>query len=188
MRRLFAALSAALTAALVLPGVAAAGVSPVYTRVLHAYQANGRIPPCEFTSQQLQSALGGVDTYGQQYYADFIGAIDAALTARAGGACSEHHNGTAPAGVTAGGGGSGRVPGAPALPSSITTPTTSGLPLPAILLIALGAVLGALAAASRWARARGWEPRSAAGWRHGAGEARYRIEGSWLELRERLRR
>jgi hypothetical protein len=131
--------------------------------------------------------LSGVDTYGQQYYADFIAAINAGLTARAGGACSGPHH---PAGAAGGGNGgtSGQIPGAPALPSSITSSTSSGLPLPMLLLIALGALLAAAVAVPRWARTRGREPISAASWRHGAAEARYRIEGAWLELRDRLRR
>lgn len=181
------AVAAGLVAGMLLAGPGrAAGTSALYTRVLHAYQANGRIPPCEFTSPQLESALSGVDTYGQQYYADFIAAINAALTARAGGACSgPHHRARA-----VGGGSrraSGQIPGAPALPSSITASTSSGLPLPMLLLIALGALLAAVVAVPRWARTRGREPISAVGWRHGAAEARYRIEGAWLELKDRLR-
>lgn len=169
------------------PGLAA-GASVLYTRVLHAYQANGRIPPCEFTSPQLSSALSGVDTYGQQYYADFIAAINTALTARAGGACSGSHHHRRPVAGANSAGTPGQIPGEPALPSSITAPTSSGLPLPMLLLIALGALLTAVVAVPSWARARGRELPSATGWRHGAAEVRYRIEGAWLELRDRLRR
>jgi hypothetical protein len=57
-----------------------------------------------------------------------------------------------------------------------------------LLLIALGALLTAVVAVPRWARARGRELPSATGWRHGAAEVRYRIESTWLELRDRLRR
>src|SRR2546430_2339135 len=101
MRRLSLALTAVLLAAVLSagPAVAVGPAESLYTRVLHAYQANGRIPPCEFTSSQLESALSDVDTYGQQYYADFIGAIQAALTARASGACSgKHHRAATPSG------------------------------------------------------------------------------------------
>ena len=59
-----------------------------YQQVLHVYEREGSIPPCQFTSAQLQSALNGVDTYGAQYFADFTQAIQAALTSRAGGSCA----------------------------------------------------------------------------------------------------
>lgn len=187
MRGRFVALIAVLIAAVLPAGPArASGASVLYTRVLHAYQANGRIAPCEFSSPQLESALSSVDTYGQQYYADFIAAIQTALTARASGACSGTHR----TGVSAAGhpGASGQFPGAAALPSSITASTNSGLPLPIVLLVALGALLAALAGLAGWARTRGWAPGWGPSWRHGAGEARYRTEGAWLHFRERLRR
>jgi hypothetical protein len=192
MRRLRLALVGALIATALSAGPALASsagrAGTLYTRVLHAYQANGRIPPCEFTSSQLESALGSVDTYGQQYYADFIAAIQAALTARASGACSARsHLGAVPAGQS-NGGSSERIPGAPALPSSVTAPTGSGLPLPLLLLVVLGSLLAASAALTRWVSARGWVPGWTTTWRHGAAEARYRTAGAWLELRDRLRR
>jgi len=165
----------------------AAGASALYTRVLHAYQAHGRIPPCQFTSPQLESALSSVDTYGQQYYADFIGAIQTALTARASGVCSHGHQHSAAA-STSSRGSSGGTPGAPALPSSVTAPTGSGLPLPILLLAAVAALLAAAASLAYWARLRGWEAAWAASWRHGAGEARFRARGRWDYLVERLRR
>lgn len=191
MRRPFVALIAMLIAAVLQAAPArASGASGLYTRVLHAYQANGRIPPCEFSSPQLESALSSVDTYGQQYYADFIYAIQTALTARASGACSgAHHPGVSAAGnPNRGSGSSGQIPGAPALPASVTASTRSGLPLPMVLLIVLGALLAALAGLAGWARTRGWTPGWAPNWRHGAAEARYRTEGAWLQFRERLRR
>jgi hypothetical protein len=188
MRRLCVVLSALLIATVVDPGLAVAGPSTVYTRVLHAYQTTGRVPPCEFTSPQLASALNSVDTYGQQYYADFIGAIQTALTARASGVCSQTSRHPLGAVAHYGRGSSGQIPGAPALPSSITAPTRSGLPLLPVLLVALGALLAAAAAFSWWARMRGWEPGWATSWRHGAAEARYRARGTWQDLTGKLRR
>lgn len=164
-----------------------AGASALYTRVLHAYQATGRVPPCQFTSPQLASALDQVDTYGQQYYADFIGAITSALDARASGACSGKGQG----GLTTSGrptGSSGQSRGAPVLPLSVTAPTRSGLPLPMVLLLGPGALLLALALLARWGWQRGSQPRWTAILRHGATEARYRTEGMWLALRDRLGR
>jgi hypothetical protein len=188
MRRLLVSLTAAVMAGTLLAGPAGASrASGLYTRVLHAYQANGRVPPCEFTSPQLASALNGMDTYGQQYYADFIAAINAALTARAGGVCSGSHHRS---GIRTGrpsGGTSARIPGG-ALPSSVTAPTSSGLPLPMLLVIVLGALLAAAVAVPRWARVGGRGPLSDTSWRHAASEARYRMAGAWLELRDRLRR
>lgn len=188
MRRLAIALTGALIAALVSVGAAqASSVSGLYTKVLSAYQANGRIPPCEFTSPQLEWTRNHIDTYGQQYFADFIGAIQTALTARASGACSASRTqGVAGAGA-ARGGGSRNPPGTPALPSSVTDSTSSGVPLLMAVLIALGAVLAAMAVLARWARARGVERGWTASRRHGAAEARYRAEGWWLEFRDRLR-
>src|SRR2546421_10854773 len=115
MRRALIVLATGLTGAVLGSGPAlASGASALYTRVLHAYQANGRIPPCEFTSPQLESALSSVDTYGQQYYADFIGAIQTALTARASGACSGAHHHVTGATGRANGASPGLPPGAPA--------------------------------------------------------------------------
>jgi hypothetical protein len=68
------------------------------------------IPPCQFTSVQLEAALKGVDTDGAQYFADFTQAIQAALTSRAAEECS----GSARAGGTsASGGASGSSRAAP---------------------------------------------------------------------------
>lgn len=164
----------------------AAGVSALYTRILHTYQAYGRIPPCEFQSPQLAAALNDVDAYGLQYYADFIEAIQTALTARASGVCSgpRQH-------VAAGTGqtnGDSALSRAPALPSSVTAPTRSGLPLPLVLLLVLGALAGGSAALILWLRSRGGEAGWAAGWRHGAAEARYQAAGAWLRWRDSRRR
>ncbi|MFL5823505.1 MAG: hypothetical protein ACJ764_08705 [Solirubrobacteraceae bacterium] len=198
----------AATAALLLSGglsavclwpdrAAAAGPSGVYARVLHVYQTHGSIPPCQFTSQQLAAALNGVDTYGQQYYADFIAAINAALAARASGACSSSH-------VQ-----SGALPSAPGpagepLPRSLTAPTSAGVPAPIVLLAVVG-LLAALAAAllafargggggagrgggGGGAQSRAGRGRRSANWRHGVAEASYRAGESWEAILDRLRR
>jgi GH25 family lysozyme M1 (1,4-beta-N-acetylmuramidase) len=77
VRRLIVA--TALTLALI---PAAAASASVYTEVLNTYQATGSIPPCRFSSGQLSAALKGIDTYGQQYFADFSDAVQSALAAR----------------------------------------------------------------------------------------------------------
>src|SRR5436305_7461147 len=73
-----------LVALFVLPAVARASA---YSKVLQTYEQKGTVPPCQFSSSELSSALKGVDTYGAQYFADFTGAIQSALTARADGQC-----------------------------------------------------------------------------------------------------
>jgi hypothetical protein len=126
---------------LALAAAAPAGAS-TYTDVLHTYQQIGSIPPCRFTSPQLSSALKAIDTYGQQYFADFSNAIQDALAARAAGACS-------PASARAGVSSPGTRVASPPLPSSVTPPTDGSLPAPIILMTAVivvvALVLGAVA-------------------------------------------
>jgi hypothetical protein len=189
MRRLVTLGAAAVIALVfVLPQPAiAAGPRGVYAQVLQTYQTRGSIPACKFTSQQLASALNGVDTYGQQYYADFIGAIQTALAARASGQCASSHlrGGALPAGP-----GPARTP----LPQSVTSATSAGVPAPIVLLAVVGALLALTAALAAWVRARGVAddqagPRArSARWRHGISEARYRAGESWGAVIDRLRR
>ena len=158
-------------------GAAAAGAGTLYGRVLHTYQAHGSIPPCQFTSPQLAAALASVDTYGQQYYADFIQAIQSALAARASGVCSgTHHLG--------GAGASAHAASGPRLPSSITAPTGSGVPAPLIALAVAAALLASAALLARAARRRP----GPTDWSHGWAETRYRMGGFWAALAGRLRR
>jgi hypothetical protein len=157
---------------------AASGPSSLYGRVLRVYQTEGSIPPCQFTSPQLSSALNSVDTYGQQYYADFIAAIDLALSARASGTCGKGHHHTTAARV------SGNVPRAPRLPTSITASTSSGMPPPLVALGAAVALLAGAAGLAALARRRG----APSDWGHGWAETRYRLGGLWSGVAERLRR
>jgi hypothetical protein len=131
--------------ALALPSMA--GAASAYQQVLRVYESDGAIPPCRFSAPELQHALGGVDTYGAQYFADFTDAIGAALTARAAGAC-----GPAPARPAArvSGGSSEAVAPLP----SVTAPTSAGVPVALIVLAAL-AVVGVLAGGVARARAPG---------------------------------
>jgi hypothetical protein len=161
------------------------GISPAaarasaYTEVLHTYQANGSIPPCAYSSDQLSSALKGIDTYGQQYFADFSNAVQNALAARASGACAR---GVPP--VTQ----SAPVPAPPALPSSATAATDADVPAPIVLMAAVAAVVAAALAIRAIARAGGWEPRWTPSWRHAWGEAGYRVGGGWEDFLDWLRR
>jgi hypothetical protein len=141
---ILAVVAGPVSAALTAPAPAAAAPS-AYQQVLRVYEAAGAVAPCRFTAAELQSALGGVDTYGAEYFADFTNAIQAALTARAAGGCA-----TAPArGPARAGNGSADV--VARLPS-VTAPTSAGVPLPLVVLAAL-AVGGALAGGIVVARA-----------------------------------
>jgi hypothetical protein len=124
---------------------APAAAADAYQQVLRVYEANGAIPPCRFSAPELQRALGGVDTYGAQYFADFTNAIQAALTARAAGTC-----GPAPARrrTRASSPSSEAVARLP----SVTAPTSAGVPVPLLVLAAL-AVTGALGGGVVMARA-----------------------------------
>ena len=108
----------------------------IYSRVLRAYETNGSVPPCEFSSQQLQTALKGIDTYGAQYFADFTSAVQGALAARASGIC-------APARAGAG----GPRPAAASQPLKLrplTAATGAALPAPILLMAALALVSAVL--------------------------------------------
>jgi hypothetical protein len=178
VRRLTAAAltSVALAA---LSGPAAAGRPSVYNRVLQVYQAQSTIPPCTFSSAELATALRGIDTYGQQYFADFSAAIQGALAARAAGACAPSRHQTAQSQVP--------VAAGPALPSSPTAATEAGIPLVILLLGGLGLALAAAAALVALTRGLGWEPAWLPGWRHACAEAGYRISGGWSNLADRWR-
>lgn len=164
-----------LCAALFAPAAASASA---YSRVLQSYQARGSVPPCQFTSAQLAAALRGIDTYGQQYFADFSYAVQSALAQRAAGACTGAvHPVVAAASAP-------QVP----LPASATSPTNGSVPLPMLLLAGL-ALLAALAGgAAVVARRQGWEPHWAAAWRHAWAEAGYRMAGSLEDAADRWRR
>ena len=166
MRRL--ATATTLIALAVLPAAAQASA---YTDVLRVYQASGSIPPCRFTSVQLDAALKGVDSYGQQYFADFTNAVDSALAARASGACTPGASAVNTAGAST----------RAALPTA-TASTDANLPAPILLMAALGLLLAAALGLRTLARAFGWEPARLIGWRHAWAEASYRVAGGWAEV------
>jgi hypothetical protein len=171
VRRLgFAAASIALALAL----APAAARASAYTDVLHVYQAEGSIPPCRFSSAELAAALKGIDTYGQQYFADFTEAVQSALIQRASGACTR---GLA-VNLRASGTGTPLAP----LPPSATAATDAGIPAPILAMAALGIALALIAGLSSLARSFGWDPEWAAAWRHAWGEASYRVGGGLDEF------
>jgi hypothetical protein len=166
VRRL--ATAATLIAVAVLPAAAQASA---YTDVLRVYQASGSIPPCRFTSGQLAAALTGVDSYGQQYFADFTNAVDTALASRASGACNPGASALSTAGAST----------RAALPT-VTASTDANLPAPILLMAALGLLLAAALGLQALTRGFGWEPVRLVGWRHAWAEAVYRVSGRWAEV------
>jgi hypothetical protein len=178
--RRFAVCLAAATALAILP--AGAARASVYTDVLHVYQVNGAIPPCQFSSAQLSAALRGIDTYGQQYFADFSNAVQAALAARASGVCTP---GALSAAIAARRGSAGAPPGA--LPAAATSPTDANLPAPIVLMAAVAIAVAAALGLRALALSRGWDPEWAVRWRHAWGEASYRVGGGWAEVVDWLR-
>jgi hypothetical protein len=156
--------------------VPAAGASP-YSQVLRAYQSTGSVPPCRFSSVQLAAALRGIDTYGQQYFADFSDAVQNAMAARAAGACTPG----ARRALTV-----GSAPQAP-LPASATAATNGNLPVALLALAGLTLILVMATGANLLMRNGGWEPGWAAAWRHAWGEAGYRMAGRLADLADRRR-
>ena len=152
----------------------------IYTQVLGVYETDASVPPCQFSSQQLENALKGIDTYGKQYFADFITAVQTALADRASGDCSPHSSATHPAAQS-----QGPVP--PLKPGPLTAATGASLPAPMVLMAAVAAVLALLGAAAAVWWWRGWNPRWAARWRHAWGEAGYRTNGSAADFDDWLR-
>jgi hypothetical protein len=145
-----------------------------YAEVLHAYQSSGSVPACRFSSPQLAAALRGVDTYGQQYFADFSDAVQTALATRAAGACTSSAHRTQAS--TAG-------PEAP-LPASATAPTAASPPLAVLLLAGLTVLVALGAGVKAVGRSRGWEPGWALAWQHAWGEVGYRAGGRGAQARE----
>lgn len=175
LRRLTALVTVLLAAA---PGWATAAPN-IYSQVLAAYQANGSIPPCQFTSAQLQAALKGVDTYGQQYFADFTNAIQTALATRGAGACLP--------GGTRGPAGQQSVAASQFVPPSITGSTSAGWPAPLLVLAGLSVAFACAGVLTVLGRTRGWDPRWAALLRHGLGEVGSHAADAWSRLLARGR-
>lgn len=166
-----------LTGTIGLAAPSAAGAS-AYSQVLQAYQTSGTVPPCRFSSAQLAAALRGIDTYGQQYFADFSDAVQSALAQRAAGACTPGTHHAASGGV---------APQAP-LPASVTSATNGSVPLPMLLLAGLAVVVALIGGAALLVRRQAWEPAWAAAWRHAWAEAGYRMAGRLSDLADRWRR
>jgi hypothetical protein len=173
MNRIIRAAAAVLALVVIAAPAANARPASAYLAVLRAYEKWGKVPACAFSSQELNTALKGVDVYQAQYEADFTDAINQALTAQGAGVCDKTPAGSAVTPTA----GSGTLPG-----GSVPAPTGSGVPAPILILAVLGALLAlATAFVGVWRR-RGWDPRWAAAIRHSWGEAGYRAGGTWGEF------
>jgi hypothetical protein len=162
------------------PALAQASPENVASRVRTVYEQDSTIPPCLFTSPELTTALNAVDAYGLEYFADYISAIQTALTLRAAGACSKNN--------AAGRAAVGRTPPTAALPASLTSPTRSGVPAPMLLLAIIGLVLAAAAILLTLGRRSESSATWAGRWRHGTAEASYRARDVWDTITDRVKR
>jgi len=159
----------------VAPGAALAA-SP-YARVNQTYSTTGMISACQYSSATLQAALKSAPSFSAEYDADFTYAVQEAISARAGGACS---------------GGDSKLHGLklvltdygnPAPPSSVMTANEAGVPLPLVLLalLAASALLGA--AVITGGRVLGFGPRWAEAADHALRETEFRLGGEWRKPR-----
>jgi hypothetical protein len=170
-------LIAALLVTLLAP--AAAAHASAYSDVLKTYERKGTIPPCQYSSRVLTSALKEVDTYGAQYFADFTAAIQTALDNQASGECVVRHHSAAATST---------VPplannhAAPLSLPALTAATGAGIPLPLLILAIISGLALLAGAATALAVTRGWDPPAAAAWRHVWQEAGYRTGGTWAEF------
>jgi hypothetical protein len=188
---LLAALLAALSASLTLPVASASANAFLAVQQAYATSPSQTIPPCKFSSSELQQAENSVPNDDQQYDEGLTAAIELASQQRADGACRAKKRQAANATVPIGTPSPSSAPplgGGAALPvGSATAATDSGLPAPIVILLILGGLLLAGGAALGFARLWGWDP----DWLHRSGhswsEAGYRVSGIWSEFGDWLR-
>jgi len=182
---------AALLAILLVP-TASAGAS-AFTAVQQVFAQGQTIPPCEFSSSELNQAQSSVPADSQEYSPELIAAIDLARQERADGACStkQRRGATTPAPSAV------ATPGPPPAPplgrptplhlGSPTAATDSGLPAPIAILELLGVLVLASGAALGTVRLLGRSPAWATRASHAWTEAGYRFSGIWSEFGDRWR-
>jgi hypothetical protein len=198
-----------LACAVALGFAGAALAATPFEQTYNAYRHSGRVPPCQFSVDTLQKAKSEVPPDIEQYAPDFPAALDAALQARALGACNKHPSAATGAAVPVApsgsggqppstGSGSGTTPAPTPYPSSGSTPVSnaslathaagaSSAPAP---VIALAIVLVLMAMAALWWSLTAWrglEPRWLVGARHAWSEAGYRASGTWAEFTDWVR-
>jgi hypothetical protein len=206
-----------LTAALLgLCLLAPAAHADAFDRVFSEYQSTGRVDPCAHSEGDLEQARDDVPNDIEAYAPDFPNALDAAIEARAGGACDQAaatpgDNGGA-AGPTA------TTPGVtpptePEAPGATVTPeptpaatpapsvsdqaiartaqaqrtSEAGTPAPVVALGVLGALLALGGLAYGLAHWLAWDPRWARRLRFAVAEAGWRAGSTWSEFADWVR-
>ena len=195
--------------------LAPAAHADAFDRVFRDYQSSGRIDPCKHSEADLEAARGDVPNDIEAYAPDFPNAVDAAIEARAGGACDEDSappadgsgGAAAPGTTTTPGATPEATPGATVTPSPTPAATpaesvtdqaiaksaqaerTSGAGTPAPV-VALG-LLGALLLLGGLAYGIGhWlaiDPRWAQRMRFAVAEAGWRTGNTWSEFADWVR-
>lgn len=140
MRRTRSLSLAVLCALPVALGGAAAAHAGAFDTVITGYKKDGTVNPCKYSSDTLKKAKAGITNDVQAYAPDFADLVDAALKARASGACDtkqKKSGGTAVAPATTaptgGGTSTGGTPAAPATTAGTTAAapaTTAAAPTP----------------------------------------------------------
>ena len=182
--------SVVLLAILVVPG-AGAGADP-FTAVEQVYAQTQVIPPCEFSSRELNQAQSTIPNDDAQYEQDLVAAIEQARQERADGACrATRHVAakavTVPVGTPAPPPAAPLGRGTPLVAGSVLAATDSGPPAPFAILEIFGFLFLAATAVLCAARLRGWDPAWTARAGHLWNEAGHRVSGVWSEFGDRLR-
>ncbi len=107
------------------PARAATPAEKIANQVFTDYTKDGRIDPCDYTTQQLQTALDNVEPNVRQYASDYPAAIKQALRFRARGGCDKQ---AASPAATAAPASPPPATSAPVTPPAGTTAVTPGLP------------------------------------------------------------
>jgi hypothetical protein len=180
---------AALLAILLLPGANAE--ANAFTSVEQVFAQAQTVPPCEFSSAELNQAQSTIPNDDQQYEQDLVAAIEQARLERANGACSRRRaigaTVTLPMGTPVPPSASASGPSTLLRLGSTTAATDSGPPAPIVILVILG-LLALSGGGALWvARLRGWEPAWAVRVGHSWSEAGYRVSGIWSEFSDWLR-
>lgn len=121
-RRLSLAVLCAVPVAL---GGGAAAHANAFDTVLNGYKKDGVINPCKYSSTVLKQAKAGITNDTDAYAPDFRDLVDAALKARASGACDKKQATGSTPGAAPAGGAPASGTGTPSAGSAAPAPTAS---------------------------------------------------------------
>lgn len=192
--------------------LAQAAHADAFDRVFREYQSSGRIDACNHSEADLEQARDDVPNDIEAYAPDFPNALDAAIEARAGGACDQSaapsDGGTAaPPATPPADPGTPVTPGATVTPSptpaATPAPTISdqaiaktaqaerasdaGTPAPVVALGVLGGLLALGGLTYGIAHWLAWDPRWAQRLRFAVAEAGWRAGNTWSEFADWVR-